>query len=56
MQAGAAEAEAQLQKMKQAGRESWAALSGALAETRKAFDHANQATWEAFKRAGPAAS
>ena len=53
MKAQAAEAEARLQKMKQAGTESWTALSGALAESRKAFDQANQKTWDAFKRAGP---
>ena len=43
MKAEAAEAEARLQKLKQAGSESWTALSGALAESRKAFDQANQA-------------
>ena len=52
MKADAAEAEARLQKLKQAGNESWTALSGALAESRKAFDQANQRAWEAFKRAG----
>ena len=52
MKADAAEAEARLQKLKQAGSESWTALSGALAESRKAFDQANQKAWDAFKRAG----
>lgn len=51
MKAEAAEAEARLQKLKQAGSESWAALSGALAETRAAFDHADDAARKAFKRA-----
>jgi len=52
MKADAEEAEARLQKLKQAGSESWTALSGALAESRKAFDQANQKAWDAFKRAG----
>jgi hypothetical protein len=53
MKTEAAEAEARLQKLKQAGSESWTALSAALAESRKAFDQANQKTWDAFKRAAP---
>ncbi len=53
MKADASEAEARLQKMKEAGRESWTALSGALAESRKAFDRANQAASDALKRAAP---
>ena len=56
MKADAAEAEARLQKLKQAGSESWAAMSAALAESRKAFDQANQKAWDALKRAtSPAA-
>jgi hypothetical protein len=51
MKTEAAEAEARLQKLKQAGSESWAALSGALAETRAAFDRADEAARKAFKRA-----
>jgi hypothetical protein len=51
--ADAAEAEARLQKLKQAGSESWAALSAALAESRNAFDRANQQAWAALKRAAP---
>ena len=51
MKADASEAEARLQKLKQAGSESWAALSAALEESRKAFDRANQAAWETLKRA-----
>ena len=51
MKAGAAEAEAQFQKLKQAGAESWATMSAALSESRKAFDRTNQQAWEAFKRA-----
>jgi hypothetical protein len=53
MKADAAEAEARLEKVKQAGNESWTALSAALAESRKAFDRASQRAWEAFQRAGP---
>jgi hypothetical protein len=53
MKADAAEAEARLQKLKQAGGESWSALSAALTESRKAFDRANQKAWAAFKRAAP---
>jgi hypothetical protein len=51
MKADAAEAEARLQKLTQAGSETWAALSAALAESRKAFNQANQKAWEALKRA-----
>jgi len=51
MKADASEAEANLQKLKRAGEESWGALNGALAESRAAFDRANQAAWDAFKRA-----
>ena len=53
MKADAADADAHLQKLKQAGSESWTALSAALAESRMAFDRANQAAWDAFKRAAP---
>ena len=42
-----------LQKLKQAGSESWSVLSAALAESRKAFDQANQAAWDALKGASP---
>ncbi len=51
MKAGTAEAEAQFQKLKQAGAESWATMSAALSESRKAFDRTNQQAWDAFKRA-----
>ena len=51
MEADAAMAEEKLQKLNQAGMQSWSALMGALAETRAAFDRANQAAQEAFKRA-----
>ena len=50
MEADAAVAEERLQKLNQAGMQSWSALMGALAETRAAFDRANQAAQEAFKR------
>ena len=56
MKADAAEAEARLQKLKQAGSESWAAMSAALTESRKAFDRANQKAWDALKRATPPAA
>ncbi len=51
MKADAAAAEEKLQKLAQAGTESWSALDAALAETRGVFDRANQAAREAFKRA-----
>lgn len=51
MKADASQAEARLQKMKEAGRESWTALSAALAESRKAFDSANKTAGDALKRA-----
>ena len=38
MKADAAQAEAHFQKLKQAGKETWTALSAALTELRKAFD------------------
>jgi hypothetical protein len=53
MKADAAEAEARMQKLKQAGSESWTALSAALAVSRDAFDQANQKASDAFKRAAP---
>jgi chromosome segregation ATPase len=56
MKADAAEAEARLQKLKQAGSESWAAMSAALAASRKAFDQANQKAWDALRRATPPAA
>ncbi len=52
MKSDASEAEARLQKLKQAGTESWSVLSAALAESRKAFDQANQASWDALKGSG----
>ncbi|MCP3369773.1 hypothetical protein [Bradyrhizobium cajani] len=53
MRTDASEAEARLQKLKQAGSESWSVLSAALAESRQAFDKANQAAWDALKGGGP---
>jgi hypothetical protein len=53
MKADASEAEVRLQKLKQAGSESWTGFGTALAESRKAFDRANQAAWDALKRAAP---
>jgi len=54
MRAGASEVEARMKKLQQAGKESWQALSEALAESRKAFDRAHQVAWDAFKRADAA--
>lgn len=51
MKVDASAAEANLQKLARAGGESWTALTAALAESRAAFDKANQAVWDAFKRA-----
>jgi hypothetical protein len=51
MKAEAVEAETRLQKLKQAGTESWTVLSAALEESRKTFDRANQEVWNALKRA-----
>jgi seryl-tRNA synthetase len=56
MKAGAAEAEARFQKLKQAGGESWTALGGALADSRTAFDRATQQAWDALRRALPPAA
>jgi hypothetical protein len=53
MKADAMEAEARLKKVHEAGTQSWAALSAALAESRKAFDRANQKAADAVKNAGP---
>ncbi len=55
MKADAAAAEEKLQKLAKAGTESWSTLTIALAETRGAFDRANQAAREAFKRAATSA-
>jgi hypothetical protein len=54
MRADAADAQEKLQQLARAGTESWAALNAALAETRAAFDRANHAAQEAFKRASAA--
>ena len=51
MEAGAATAEEKLRKVNEAGKQSWPDLMTALAETRAAFDRANQEVQEAFKRA-----
>ena len=49
MKLDASEADARLQKVRQAGSDSWSVLSAALAESRQAFDQANQAAWDALK-------
>ena len=55
IKADAREAEARLQKLKQAGGKSWTVLSGALAgKLRKSFDQASQKAWETLKRASAA--
>lgn len=54
MKADAVEVEARLQKLKQAGSESWAALGAALVESRKTFDRANQNAADALAVAAPA--
>jgi ABC-type transporter Mla subunit MlaD len=51
MNAEAAAAEEKLQKLNQAGAQSWSALTAALAETRAVFDRANQAAKDAFEKA-----
>jgi len=51
MEADAIAAEEKLRKVNEAGKQSWSALTTALAETRAAFDRANQTAQEAFKRA-----
>ena len=51
--ADATRAEARFQKLKQAGSESWTTFAAALAESRKAFDRANQTAWDALKRVAP---
>jgi len=51
MNTDATAAEEKLQKLNQAGVQSWSALMAALTETRAAFDRANQAARDAFKRA-----
>lgn len=51
MKADADEADARLKKLRQVGTESWSAFSAALSESRRAFDRANQAAWDALKRA-----
>jgi Ala-tRNA(Pro) deacylase len=39
--------------LKQAGSSSWSVLSAALTESRKAFDEANQAAWNALRGSAP---
>jgi hypothetical protein len=51
MRAGASAAEANFQKLAKAGTQPWTALTAALADSRAAFDRANQVAWDAFKRA-----
>jgi hypothetical protein len=50
MKADAEAAEAKLQKLNQAGAQSWSVLMATLTETRAAFDRTSQAVREEFKR------
>jgi hypothetical protein len=52
LKSDASNAGAHLEKLKQTGNESWSVLSAALSESRKAFDQANQAAWNALKGSG----
>lgn len=54
MRSDTTDAKAHLEKLKQAGGESWATLSAALQASRKKFDEASQSAWEALKNAAPA--
>jgi len=49
MRADATEAKAHIDKLKQAGDESWSAFSAALQTSRKQFDEASKKAWAAFK-------
>ena len=51
MKAGASAAETRLHELAKAGAASWSAWNAALTESRAAFDRANKAAWESFKRA-----
>ncbi len=51
MKAGAAEAERHLQDLKSVAGQSWSAFSAALLQSRKNFEQANEAAWDAVKRA-----
>jgi|SRR5690242_17090402 hypothetical protein len=51
MDADATQAEEKLWRLNQAGSQSWSALTTALSETRAAFDRANQAAQDAFRKA-----
>lgn len=55
MKAAASVTEAKVQKFVKAGSGSWTALHATLADSRLAFDRANQTAWNAFKRASPGA-
>ena len=51
MDADATQAEEKLWRLNQGGSQSWSALTTALSETRAAFDRANQAAQDAFRKA-----
>jgi hypothetical protein len=53
LRADKTEAKARVEELKQAGDESWAALSAALQTSRKKFDEASHSAWEAIKNSMP---
>ncbi|NPV23952.1 hypothetical protein [Bradyrhizobium aeschynomenes] len=53
LKSDAAQAGAHLETLKQTGSQSWSVFSAALSESRKAFDAANQAAWNALRGSGP---
>ncbi|GLH76808.1 hypothetical protein SSBR45G_17160 [Bradyrhizobium sp. SSBR45G] len=53
LKSDAAQAGAHLEQLKQAGSASWSVFSAALGESRKAFDAANQAAWNALTKSSP---
>lgn len=55
MRADTIEVTAHLQKIKQAGDESWVALSAALQASRKKLDQAIESVWQAIKHSTPKA-
>ena len=52
LKSDASEAEARLQEFKERGNESWSVLSAALEESRKSFDQASRAAWDALGGSG----
>lgn len=52
LKSDASEAEARLQEFKERGNEFWSVLSAALEESRKSFDQASRAAWDALRGSG----